>query len=255
MPLYIVAGALIVVGVIMFVEGIRRARLRRRIAQTPTMPIRHLVQNQFTEIVGRISCDRPLKTPDGDVPCVYYHYKLERVSGSSDTGPSWETMDRREQRTPFTLTDSSGSIEVDPTGAQVDAPAVVDRAVELGERLPFGAENVVQAPQGRAEKLVHKGLTKLAEKLAQGGDAKLGNQRIRVTALPVDRDAYLLCTVQRRPDGSLRAVKGSNPFFISTKSERELLDGLGRGSRTLGVLGPILVVLGIGLAAAARAWL
>ncbi|KPK83787.1 MAG: hypothetical protein AMJ81_07315 [Phycisphaerae bacterium SM23_33] len=255
MPLYILAGALIVVGAILFVEGLRRARLRRRIAQTPTTPIRHLVQNQFAEIVGRISCAGSLKTPDGDVPCVYYHYELERASRGSDTGPSWETMDRREQRTAFRLTDASGSIEVDPAGARIDAPAVVDRAVEAGEQLPFGAENVVQTPVGPAEELLHKGLTKLAEKLAAGGDAKLGNQRIRVTALPVDRDAYVLCTVQRRPDGSLRAVKGSNPFFISTKSERELLGGLGRGSRTLRILGPVLVALGIGVIAAARAWL
>jgi hypothetical protein len=255
MPLYIVAGALIIVGAIVFVEGLRRARLRRRIAQTPTTPIRHLVQNQFAEIVGRISCAEPLKTPDGDVPCVYYHYELERASRGSDTGPSWETMDRREQRTAFRLTDASGSIEVDPAGARIDAPAVVDRAVEPGEQLPFGAKNVVQAPEGRDEKLLHAGVSKLAEKLAKGMSAELGNQRLRVTALPVDGDAYVLCTIQRRPDGSLRAAKGSSPFFISTKGERELLDGLGRGSRTLRILGPILVALGVAAAAAARAWL
>lgn len=256
MPLYIVAGALIVAGVIFCVEGLRRARLRRRIAQTPTTPVRHLVQNQFAEIVGRISCAEPLKTPDGDVPCVYYHYELKRASGrTGQVGSGWATMDRREQRTAFTLTDASGSVEVDPAGARIDAPTVVDRAVEPGEQLPFGAKNLARAPDGRLEKLLNKGLSKLTEKLGEGGSAKLSSQRIEVTALPVDRDAYVLCTAERRPDGSLRAARGSNPFFISTQSERELLDGLGGGSRALTVLGPILVVLGVAAAAAAWAWL
>ena len=256
MPLYIVAGAVIVAGVIFFAEGLRRARLRRRIAQTPTTPIRHLVQGQFAEIVGRISCAEPLTTPDGDMACVYYHYELQRIYGrTSDTGPSWETMDQREQRTAFTLTDASGSIEVDPAKARMDAPTVVHRAVEPGEQLPFGAENLVRAPRDPAEKLLHKVVGKVAEKLAEGRTVKLGEQRIRVTALPIDREAYVLCTIQRTPDGLLRAARGSGPFFISTKSERELLDELGRSSRVLRILGPIAVALGVAVAAAVWAWL
>ena len=113
----------------------------------------------------------------------------------------------------------------------------------------------MRARQNRAEKSARKGVSKLAEMLSEGGTAKLRNQRIQVTALPVDRDAHILCTVQRTPDGSLRAAKGSNPFFISTKSERELLDELGSSSRAFRVVGPILVVLGIAIAAAVWAWL
>ena len=153
------------------------------------------------------------------------------------------------------MTDASGSIEVDPAGARIDAPAVVHRAVKPGEQLPFGAENIVRVREGRAGKPADSGVGRLGEMLSDGGTAKLKRQRIEVTALPLDQDAYILCTIQQAPDGSLRAAKGSNPFFISTQSERKLLAEFGPGSRTLCVLGPILVALGLAAAAAVCAWL
>jgi len=244
--LYIFAGAPVVVGGVLFGVGISRARLRSRIKRTPTTPIRHLVQNQFAEIVGRISCDQALKIPDSDQPCVYYHYELEQHHPYGGHEGTWVAMDKREQRTAFTLTDASGSIEVDPAEAKIDAPMVVDRYVQPGEELPFGAENVARAPSNSGlAGLARSGAAQLGKSLGMGDEvSRWTNQRIRIRALPVDQDAHVLCSVERGPDGSRRAVKGSTPFFISTKSEQELLATLGRTVRVCLIVGPILLIVG-----------
>ena len=229
--LYAIAGILVVVGVILIFVGKRKAGLKSTIDSTLTTPIRDLMEGQHAEIKGVASCDQPLKAPYSDISCVYYSYALkcrERSrSSSGSTSYTWRTIDSGSTRLPFSLTDSTGTVTVDPEGADVDAPVVVKRPVRPGdptEGMPDGALKTVLSTLSTLASTPHK---------------------VEVRAVTADRELYVLGDVQRRADGQLRVSKGDNKFFISTKSEEQLARSLGRAAALFYVLGAALIVGGI----------
>jgi len=68
-----------------------------------------------------------------------YSYEIQEEvreqSCNDNTSYQWRTVDQGAARTPFRLTDASGSVSVDPERAHIDAPVIVDRAMLLGEGL------------------------------------------------------------------------------------------------------------------------
>ena len=64
-------------------------------------------------------------------------------------------------------------------------------------------------------------------------------------AVDVGESLYVLGDVRKTADGQTEIAKGENRFFISTKSEEQLLKSLGRKTILLYVLGVAFIVGGI----------
>lgn len=82
--------------------------------------------SEDTALVGAISCDAPLTSPLAQKPCVYYTMSVtqeveEQVwdSNAGEHRPQKrsESLQSSAEGTIFTLTDDTGSIKVDPEGA------------------------------------------------------------------------------------------------------------------------------------------
>lgn len=223
--LYVIAGILGVVGVVVVFVGKSKGKLKSLIDQTPTTPLGQLRDGQHAEIKGIVSCEKPLLTPDSGIPCVYYSYEIKRRerrrSSSGSTTYHWRTVDRGTSQIPFTLADSEGSVTIDPEGSQIDAPVIVDRYIEPGENLAEGAlKSIVSAASmvfGERRKLV-------------------------VKAIATGCELYVLGDVSAGADGHLRVSKGDGKFFISTKSEEQLAKSLGLQTILFYVIGTLLIV-------------
>jgi hypothetical protein len=226
--IYAIAAILAVVGVVVIVAGTRKGGLKSTMALTPTTTVRDLMESQHAEIKGVASCDQPLEAPYTNVPCLFYSYRLQRRersrSSSGSTSYTWRTIDSGSARVPFTITDSTGSVTVDPEGAHIDAPVVAKRPVRPGDAID-------SMPDGPLKTVV-SGLSMLAST----------PHRVTVTAIPVDRQLYVLGGAQRGADDKLCVAKGTNRFFISTRSEQELARSLGLKSVLFYVLGAALIV-------------
>ncbi len=226
--LYAIAGVLLVLGVVLIAVGKRQSAFKLTMSQTPTTPIDDLKELQHAEIKGVASCDQPLEAPYSNVSCVFYSYALQRRersrSSSGSTSYTWRTIDSGAARVPFTLTDSTGSVTVDPEGASVDAPVVVKRPVRSGD-------SIESLPDGPL-KTVLSGVSMLATT----------PHRVTVRAVPVDRELYVLGDVQRGADRELQVAKGENKFFISTRSEEQLAKSFGRKSVLFYFLGAVFVI-------------
>jgi hypothetical protein len=226
--LYAIAGVLLVLGVVLIAAGKRKSALKSTMGQTPTTAIHDLRELQHAEIKGMASCDQPLEAPYSNVSCVFYSYALERRersrSSSGSTSYTWRTIDSGASRVPFTLTDSTGSVTVDPEGANIDAPVVVKRPVKSGASI----ESLSDGPL----KTVLRGVSMLAST----------PHRVTVRAVPVGRQLYVLGDVQRDAGGESRVAKGENKFFISTRSEEQLARSLGLKSVLFYFLGAAFVI-------------
>ena len=230
MVLYIIAAVLFVVGVILFFVGRHKSGLMTDISDTQTSTVADLIQGSRAELKGFASSNTPLRDPAQNTPVVYYSYKVEERrrdrNSSGNTTTSWRTVDSGESSQPFYLTDESGSILVDPTGAKVDAPRLCQMPLDTNSGMGEGMMKTILG-----------GLSALT------GEAR----RITVHAIAEESSIYVLGQVI--PSGEqLRLGKGDGKFFISTKSEKELLGSLGWQSKACYAAGGLLAIGGIALA-------
>jgi len=220
---YAIAGVLAIVGVVLFVVGKKKSAFKSTIAEMPTKNIGQLMQTEYAEIKGTATCDQPVTAPYSNLPCVYYSYKLmrreRRRSSSGSSSHTWRTIDSGSSGVPFTLTDSTGSVTVDPEGADFDAPVIVKgpvKSADISQMMPEGVPKM------------------LARMLSRLGSAPM---KVEVRGVTPGQNLYVLGDTHKAPDGRLTVAKGDNKFFITTKSEEELARSLGRISIVLYVLG------------------
>jgi hypothetical protein len=127
----------------------RWLRIARMLEDTPTSRIRSAAQG-YVELAGRC---RPLPgtanpAPLTQRPCVWWHYRIQRRTGSGAPGKRrtrWSTVNSGRSGQPFVLDDGTGSCIVQPAGAEVltgetttwygDTPWPTTAP---GRRLPFG---------------------------------------------------------------------------------------------------------------------
>ena len=221
----VIAVVLLAIGAVLIIVGRNKGGLKSEIGSMPTTSIKDLKDGQYAEIKGVASCDHPLRVPGSDMPSVYYSYEVKRhehhTDSSGHTSSSWHTVDKGSSRVPFRLTDSTGTVVIDPQDAEFDAPKVVDRRMGPEEDLSQGVLRTAVK----------------AATLLMGID-----QKIEAHAVTTDRDLYVLGNVQRGPDNTPRIVKGDKKFFISTKSEEQLSGSLGRQSIIYYAIGGVLAV-------------
>lgn len=208
---------------------------------------------RVAELKGVIECGEPLKAEMSGTPCVYYRSSVtreyeERVEVSDKDGNRhWETRRGSEQvasnerRVGFRLRDETGTVEIDPQGADIDAERSLSRfEAGGGGALRFG--DFVLELGGLA--------------MGLGGRRTIG-YRLEEWIIPLGRRLYVLGEAGDAEGRLLVRKPGAKGgrYIISLKTEEELVKsarGLALGLRIgAGVLLAgalvlaVLIILGV----------
>lgn len=229
---YIIAIVLILGGGVVFYFGMRKARLRNHVIETPTSRIGSLGSGGLVEIKGKPETDVPLTTPYGNIECIYYRYKRERKewrrsysSSSSSRGRyTWRTIDSREEHCIFEINDGTGKIKVLPAKATFDAQRLIKQYVRAGDNAGGG---------------IIGGIMNVASSLSGAGD-----ERVTEYAIPTNSEIYALGDVSRRGDGLYLDSEMNGILFLSYRSEEQLVSNLWWKAFGLRILGAVIVAAG-----------
>jgi hypothetical protein len=191
-------------------------RLVRLIIDTPTSRPRGVFIG-FNEVVGRATAARPLVTRFSREPCIWHDYAERqqiRQKRGNRTHTTWIMAGSDRRAVVFDVVDDSGSVRVNPAGAQI-----------IGDRL-------VRA-RFRDER---SGVTYSGSRW--GGEGATGLFERREDAILVDATVYVLGSAHLADDGTsaeIRAEPGL-PLFITTQGEAQLTRRMRRRtSITLGL--------------------
>jgi hypothetical protein len=118
----------ILLGIGLLIWGLISFRVKRLIENIPTSKIRSIAMG-LVELYGEIvpSKDNLLKSPFTNKDCVYYKYSVQELR-STGKNTYWATIDHGEEHSLFYLKDETGSVLVDPTGANIETP--VDNKID-----------------------------------------------------------------------------------------------------------------------------
>ena len=222
-------------GIVVFVIGLRSFLLKRMIENIPTSKVRSIAMG-LVEVYGSAVPIKAMKSPFSRKDCVYYKYKIEEQR-SDGKRTYWATLRKEEKSVPFLLKDDTGSVMVDCAGANMEIS--VDSIFESG----IGHDPPKQVLDFlNAQRIAH--------------DSFLGfNKHMKYTEWfisPGDK-LYVLGTAAEnrgKATGALHTErviirKGENEklFYVSDKSEKDILKSLGWKS-ALGVFGGAALIVG-----------
>lgn len=228
--MWIVGGILIMVGIVLyFVHRRHTGRLghMKRLRTSTVKSLQETAQavaqeigagswGEYVEVKGKIQCDRPLSSELSQTPCVYYETKVVREyeetytdsDGHRRTRRSSDTVSSNNQSIPFWIEDSTGRIEIEPEGADIDAIQTMNEF----------------RPQGGGGSQVSFGNFSFSFDVHIGSGGRTLGYRFVERLLPLDRRAYVLARVSDH-SGRLALVKPTESgqvFLISLKSEEQL---------------------------------
>lgn len=181
---------------------------------------------------------RFLRSPFTDRPCLVYEYEVEEYS-SSGSNSSWRTIDSGVEYVPFRLADDSGSVLIEPPGADFrlerDARIDVDGGTEPPERIArfIEATDAVDCQNTTFDLRVFELKTgrdrRFTERLLVPGEEVhvLGTARYDTTVsrAPGQVNAAVGIDEAAVTDSRWRRVRHAlfgDPFLISDSSERRL---------------------------------
>jgi hypothetical protein len=230
--IFLVAG-----GALLYFRG-RTKQKAALMGQTETSgaaDVSGLAPGTLVEVKGTLRCEELLTSEMAGERCAYYSSKVVReylerdYDDDDDVGSDRrsEVVAQNEQFAPFTVEDSTGSVQVNAEGAEVDARQVVDR---------FERNTGGEGPS----------ITLGGATINLGGGERTLGYRYTESILPVDAPVYVLGTVQEGGGigGSISSDEGQR-FVVSHRSEEALGQSLGKTLRWLGVGGIAALVVGI----------
>lgn len=221
-----------------------KTNLMRSVATANATELSKLLPGEMLELKGTIRCANPLTAEYVNKPCVWYSATMTREyeHREKDSDGNWQTNRRSEtvssnkQFTPFFVQDATGQTQVDLTGAEIDAPVILDRFED-------------KASEGSSGPSISIGGISIS---GGGGDKTLG-YRYNVKALEIDKPIYVLGAY--REDGTVGAPpEGSKTrkFIVSHRTEEELRTSWGKHAQRLGfaavacaAIGIIVIVVGV----------
>jgi hypothetical protein len=229
---------LMLIGLAVFAIGFIWFRKKRLIENIPTAKIRSIAIG-LVEIFGQVIPikERIFKSPFTEKECVYYHFAIEEYR-SSGKNSYWVTIKNGEQRGLFYLKDDTGSVLIDPTGATIEARRDFEYQSGLGKDPP---EQVIRFLA--TNNLSHEGFFGLNKTM-----------RYRETIIIPNDTLYIMGTAGENPfkkEGtnhvdSIMIQKGKHEkqYYISDKSEKQILKNLAILTYGMWALGIILIIVG-----------
>ncbi|MEM7815809.1 MAG: GIDE domain-containing protein [Candidatus Aenigmatarchaeota archaeon] len=206
-------------GILSFITGLKTLFLKRMIENIPTSKVRSIAMG-LVEIYGQVVPIKLLKSPFSGKDCVYYKYKIEEMRGSGKNR-NWTTVKCEEKCEPFYIKDETGAVLVDCTGANVDINYDSRFESRMGKDPPSQVVSFL-----KAHKLSHEDFLGI-------------NKHMRYTEwfIGPGEKIYILGTATDNPNVKLSSKgteniiikRGENEkiFYVSDKSEKEILSSLG----------------------------
>ena len=200
--------------------GFFSLKRKRLIENVPTSKVKGVFLG-LNEVKGRAHRDEPFISYLAQAHCVYYRYevkerwsKTERYTDSKGrsqtrTSSGWKTVASHEERQPFQLVDSTGSLRVIPHRAEISADKVFDEHCSRHDPLYFG-----KGPSGSVSNSDHR-------------------RHFVEHAIPLDGRIYVLGPARLRDDKvepEIAHERGAELFLITTRDERQLKRGYTTGA-------------------------
>jgi len=233
------SALMVLIGLVVFVIGSIFFRKKRLIENIPTAKIRSIAMG-LVELFGQVIPikERIFRSPFTDKECVYYKFTIEEYR-SSGKNSHWITIKNGEQRSLFYLKDDTGTVLIDPTGATIEARKDFEYQSGFGKDPP---EQVIRFLI--ANNLAHEGFFGLNKTM-----------RYRETIIVPDDTLYIMGTAGESPFNreatanhvdSIMIQKGKyeKQYYISDKSEKQILKNLAILTYGMWVLGIILIIVG-----------
>lgn len=208
---------LFVFGLVFFLIGFYYFRRKQLIENIPTSKIRSLAMG-LVEIYGEVvPWKETLKSPLENKDCVYFHYTVQKHerhynSSSKRWEDRWVTVQNTKQSVPFSLKDETGVVLIEPKEATIE---------------------------------IRKDATREA-----------GDMRYQEWIIKSKDMLYILGTAGENPDTQstlttqsvdhimIQKGKREKMYYISDKSEREILKSFSRRSSVSIIIGSIFIVIG-----------
>jgi hypothetical protein len=230
----------LIFGFVIIAIGLIWFRKKRLIENIPTSKVRSLAMG-LVEIVGQVIPvpERLLKSPFTEEDCVYYHFSVEEYRKSGKNS-HWVTIKKGEQRIVFYLKDDTGMVLVDPSGASIDAARDFECQSGFGRDPPDSVIRFLTS-----QNIAHEGFF--------GSNRTM---RYRETFIAPNDSLYIMGTAgenslknQASADhvDNIMIQKGryEKQYFISDKSEKQLLKNLALQTYGTWGAGIALIVIGI----------
>lgn len=230
--------AIFCAGIIAFMNGFRVIWKKRLLENTPTSKARSVAMG-MVEVQGTITPFQEITVaPFSGTQCVWFRYELEEEREQRDKDGNiekyWVDIDTAAWRVPFFVQDDTGKILVDSTNCAVET-AIDRRGVRILEsELPQYVIDRVKGKLGRGRPL------RYTERFIKIGEP------LFVLGFAGDNPFVAETTADDAVKDKMIRFQEGYPFFITDKSEKEVLKGLQSGPSW--IVGGA-VVSGVGLLA------
>lgn len=244
MALIIIGVILIAVGAIVLPLLARRSAIRARtFAEVPRYECSQVAEHGESapgmriSVHGRAVAGRhePLTAPASQRQCAWYRLTISERHRRVDRDSEGRTTTREEERVVsderspqfITIADDSGTIEVDPQGADVDRPLETHNRVQ-------------PPPSGSGSRISFGGLS-----VDIGSRDGLIGIRTREQILPLDTELYILGGAESREGAGMIGKPREGLFVISTRSADDLARGARAGMRWFAGSAGVLTIAGV----------
>ncbi len=246
-PLLFFASVLLIIGIIFFSIGLSQWRLKRIIENTPTSKIRSIAMG-LVEISGTVA--KPftewLISPFTKQNCAYYSCTIQehRKQGKTST---WVTIFSRILSVPFYVKDNTGTVLVDARGATIDTQTVYTKQTGLFSSISSLPKPIVQ--YCNLNNIGIKGILGMQRPLKFTEQILPVNSTVYVLGTAGDNPHVEEATAQQSMQDIMIQHNARNPYFISTKPEKELLSSFTWNVTAclVGGCAGILIGIGVGL--------
>ncbi len=235
-------------GIYFFFKGFKWQRQKQLIENTPTSKIRSVAMGPVEVFGGAVpSQTGVLKSPLTAKDCVYYRYTIEEFRKSGKHS-NWVTIKSGEDSKLFFLKDDTGSVLVDPKGAEINIPPDFSFESGLGKDPPQNVKMFL-----KENGMSHEGLfgtnraLRFREYRLEPGD------KVYIMGIAGDNPFVETGAAKQSMENVIIHKGGKESFYyISDKSEKNVLKGFGRkvaggifggGALTIICLAVILIYL------------
>jgi hypothetical protein len=235
----VIGLCVLLAGIVAVIISLYFFKKKQLIADTPTSKIRSIAMG-LAEISGQVIPikERVFKSPFTDKECVYYQFTIEEYQ-SSGKNSHWVTIQKGEQKDLFYLRDDTGTILIDPTGAQIEAKRDFEYQSGFGKDPP---EQVIRYLS--THNMSHEGFFGLNKTM-----------RYKETIIAPDDTLYIMGTAGENPYkkettanhlDSIMIQKGKyeKQYYISDKSEKQILTSLAYLTYGFGGCGIAFIIIG-----------
>jgi len=184
----------------------------------------------YVIIRGTITCDRPLISELKQEPCVYYTMTVRRDYEETVVRKDSDGRSRREvqrgseivasnkRSIPFQLQDATGTITVNPEGANIDSVNIL---------------NDFRPDQSSSQSLSYGNFSITVNSLMTQGDRHTLGYRYSEAVLPVGRTVFVFAELSDEFGERVlqKPTQSNQPFLISFKAPNELATNADRAAK------------------------